>query len=403
MVSLHSLRIRALSTSLAPRLLEGDVVSLTEALVRLPTVNPALEAGGGGEAPAASLCGDLLSTWGFGVETHEWAPGRTSLVARIGGEGPSLILNGHLDTVGVEGMTVSPFEPSIREGRLYGRGSCDMKGGVAALLCAARDMALQGRPRRGELLVVLTSDEEHASRGLEALLAEGLRADAAVVCEPTSLQVMPANKGFAWWRVEFRGRAAHGSRPDQGCDAIRLAGRFLAALDGVEDRLASAVTHPLLGSGSIHAGTIRGGTAPSVYPDRCELVLEARLLPGQRPEEMGEWLAALGEEVTRVDPRGEVTVIPTLRRPPGDLPGTHPLPRALQAAGQAMGRPMGLAGMSAWVEAAWFLEAGIPALCFGPGSIGKAHTADEFVPVEELRAAASILSRFTRSFLSNGV
>jgi acetylornithine deacetylase len=401
-VSLRTLRIRELSTSLTPRLQGGDVVALTEALVRIPTVNPALEAGGGGEGPAASLCAELLSTWGFGVATHEWAPGRTSIVARSGRGDPSLILNGHLDTVGVEGMTVPPFEPLIREGRLYGRGSCDMKGGVAALLCAARDVAREGGPPRGELLVVLTSDEEHASRGLEALLAEGLRADAAVVCEPTSLQVMPANKGFAWWRVEFRGRAAHGSRPDLGCDAIRLAGRFLAALDAVEDRLVSDAAHPLLGSGTIHAGTIRGGTTPSVYPDRCELLLEARLLPGQRPEEVGGWLAALGEEVTRGDSREEVTVIPTLQRPPGDLPGAHPLPRKLQAAGQSMGRPMELTGMSAWVESAWFLEAGIPAVCFGPGSIGKAHTADEFVPVEELRDAANILSRFSRSFLSDG-
>jgi acetylornithine deacetylase len=383
------------------RLLQGEPVALTQALVAIPSVNPDLEEGGTGEAEVASLCARLLSEWGFRVRMDERAPGRPSVLARLGDGSPSLILNGHLDTVGVNGMSIEPFDPVIRDGQLFGRGSCDMKGGIAAILSAARRIALEGGPERGELTVALTADEEYASVGLEGLLADGLSADAAVVCEPTSLAVMPANKGFAWWALAFHGREAHGSRPDEGRDAIRAAGRFLALLDRYETRLGERPPHPLLGAGSIHAGTIRGGTTPPVYPALCELVLEARTLPGQSAEMVGAWLEALRDELQEADPDLDLTLTPSLHRPPGELAADHPLARDLLAACRSEGVPPRTEGMTAWVESAWFLEAGIPALCFGPGSIRKAHTADESVPVAEVEAATSILLRFARRFLSD--
>lgn len=383
-------------------LLSADVVALTRALVAVPSVNPDLEAGGSGEEEAAHLCAGLLAAWGLEVEVSSWAPGRTSVVGRVGRGAPSLILNGHLDTVGVTGMSIPPFEPVLEGGRLWGRGSCDMKGGVAAILSVARALARSGGPERGTLTVVLTSDEEHASRGLKALLGEGLSGDAAIVCEPTSLEVMPANKGFAWWTLQCRGRAAHGSRPDEGRDAIRMAGRFLAGLDRIEAELESESPHPLLGRASIHAGTIRGGTAPSVYPARCDVVVEARTLPGKSPDDLDAALEALRVEVASTDPEVTVSLEAGLRRPPGELPGDHPLVAGLLDACRAEGIPAWVGGMSAWVESAWFLEAGIPSLCFGPGSIRQAHTADEFVPEGELRPCAAVLERFTRHWLSDG-
>ncbi len=259
---------------------EADPVALTRALISTPSVNPDLEEGGAGEAEAAQWCARWLESWGFEVAVSEPAPGRPNVLARLGSGGPRLLLNGHLDTVGVQGMTLDPFDPRIEDGRLYGRGACDMKSGLGALLAAAARFAA-APPPEGELIIAVTSDEEYGSIGVQALLDAGLTADMAVVCEPTSLAVTPANKGFVWFHLRFRGRAAHGSRPEQGVDAIRHAGRFLAGLDLLEEEIARTTAHPLLGRGSLHAGTISGGTAGSVYPAECRLLLERRTLPGE--------------------------------------------------------------------------------------------------------------------------
>ncbi len=392
----------------------GDALALARALVATPSVNPALDPDGAGEAAIAELTAGWLRAWGFEVELADAAPGRPNVLARLErGPGRSLILNGHLDTVGVEGM-VDPFDPAVRDGRLHGRGSADMKGGVAALLAAARDAARGARDAArgardaagdpealaGTLIVALTADEEEAGRGARALVERGLTADGAVVCEPTSLDIMPAHKGFTWIELVFRGRAAHGSRPDRGVDAIRHAGLFLARLGEFEARLVEREPHPLLGAGSVHAGTIRGGTAPSVYPDACTLTLERRTLPGEGPDafrtEVEFVLGQLRSEVPALDVSLEVT----LHRNGAGIPGDHALVDAVADAARAAGLDPAVRGMTAWVEAATFVEAGVPALCFGPGSIEAAHAVDESAPVSEIDAAHRTLTTLVRSFLS---
>ncbi len=372
----------------------GDPVEMTRVLVSIPSVNPDLSEGAAGEADVTRVCEDWLRSWGFRVEVVETTPGRPSLVARLGEGRPRTILNGHTDTVGVEGMTIAPFEPRVENGELLGRGSCDMKAGLAAILAAARRLATGNDPFPGELIVVFTADEEFASIGLRDLLDRGLEADRAVVTEPTSLALCTANRGFTWIHVEVEGRAAHGSRPDLGRDAIRGAGRILAELDGFEAEVQA--DHPLLAPTSIHAGTIKGGTAPPVYPAHCEMVLEARTLPGQTPDAVVEGVRAAVERARSADPDLSARVRAGLSRPASELDGDHPLVADLGAALRGEGREPSLAGMSAWVESAWFNEAGIPALCFGPGAIDRAHTADEAVPVEEIRVAARVLERFVR-------
>lgn len=374
-------------------------IELLQALVATPSVNPLLEASGTGESEVAGLAAGWLEAWGFRVDVIEAAPGRPSVVARTGpAGGASLILNGHLDTVGVEGMTVPPFEPVLRDGRVWGRGSCDMKGGVAALLWAARECA--AGELGGELIVALTADEEEAGIGCRRLVADGLRADAAVVCEPTGLALMPAHKGFVWLGLDFHGRAAHGSRPDRGVDAIRHAGRFLARLDELESTLASRAAHPLLGRGSIHAGTIEGGSAPSVYPSSCRLVLERRTLPGESAEgarsEVEYLLGRLRSDVAALNAELEVL----LHRGGSEIPADHELVRRLARCVEDARVEPRVEGMTAWVEAVVFNEAGTPALCFGPGSISDAHSADESVDAGEVETAASILAAFVREFLA---
>ena len=380
---------------------ESGVVELTRTLVSIPSVNPDLEEGGDGEGAIARWIAEWLRAWDFQVDLSEPVPGRFNVVARRSAAlpGPRVVLDGHLDTVGVEGMEIAPFQPELREGRIFGRGSADMKGGLAAMMVAARDLVRSGGPERGELLLAFTADEEYASVGLRALLDQGFTADAAIVCEPTSLEIQPANKGFTWFEVEVRGRAAHGSRPELGRDAIRDAGRILAALDRYELRLASQEPHPLLGRGSIHAGTIRGGTAPPVYPDRCDLVLEARLLPGESPDEALERFRGIVSEIARDRPL-DVEVRQGLSRPGSEIAQDHSLVRLVESALKEEGIEPRISGMTAWVESAWLTEAGIPALCFGPGSLDVAHTADESIPVSELESAVRVLGRVLRSAFS---
>lgn len=377
---------------------QADPVDMTRRLVRTPSVNPRLEKGGTGEAAVAELAADWLAGWGYETEIAEVAAGRCNVVSRRGrGSGPSLLLNGHLDTVGVSGMT-EPFSGAVREGRLYGRGAADMKSGVACILAVAADLAAEDIP--GELIVALTADEEHASIGMEALVASGAAADAAVVCEPTSLAVMPAHKGFLWIDVTVAGRAAHGSRPDAGVDAIAHMGHVLVAFEEEAARLGRETGHALLGPASLHAGTIKGGSAPSVYPDRCHLVVERRTLPGETAATvMGETERVMAAARRRC-PALEASVEPGLFRAATEVAVSSPLVHGLRRACARAGVPGDVRGMSAWVDACFLNESGIPAVCFGPGSIAQAHTADEWVGVAEIETCARVLADFSRRFLT---
>jgi len=376
---------------------DGDPVAITRALVAIESVNPTLESGGSGEGDISAYIADLLSDWGLRPTLDECAPGRFNLRATIGeGDGPSLLLNGHLDTVGVDGMTVDPFAAEVTGDRMSGRGSCDMKAGLGVILATFHRLRTERIPGRIELL--FTADEEHASLGMLAAVDAGVRADFGIVTEPTSLAVMPAHKGFSWVRARVTGRAAHGSRPDVGIDAIRSAGRLLSALDDLEARLRSAPAHPLLGHGSLHAGTITGGQAPSVYPEHCDLLLERRTLPDEDPRSFEDELSQVLSTVRRDHPDVMVEFETELVRKGSDVTPDHPGVETLLDALDVEDLPRRVEGMTAWVDAALLNGAGIPSICFGPGSIEQAHSADEWVSLPEIERGADVLTRFARGF-----
>ena len=381
----------------------GDPLAIAQALVATPSVNPVLEGGGAGEGAIADLTAGWLREWGLEAEMVEAAPGRWNVIARLGdpSDGPTVLLNGHLDTVGVAGMTVPPFGAEVKDGRLWGRGSCDMKGGVASLLAAAARLAKEDS-LPGSLIVALAADEEHASLGMDALVRSGVRADAAVVCEPTSLAIMPAHKGFIWVDALFRGRAAHGSRPEVGIDAIEHAGRYLAKLGSLKVELNAAEPHPLLAHGSFHAGTISGGAAPSVYPSDCKLVLERRTLPGETSERVMQEFQAVLDGLASEVPALDAELVQGLTRPATEVPEDSPLVQGLISACSVQGVEPAVEGMTAWVDAAFLNEAGTPAVCFGPGSIGQAHSDDEWIEAAEISTCADVLYQFTRDFMSGG-
>ena len=384
---------------MTPAIVPGDARALTRALVQVDSRNPTLARGAPGERACATLLRDVLDAWGFRTELQDAAPGRPNLVARIGDAAAgsrSLMLNGHLDVVGVEGMLHAPFAAEEREGRLYGRGSADMKGGIAAMCAAAHRAADAGLP--GEIVIAAVADEEYESLGTRALLAHGVRADACVITEPTKLAIMPAHRGFVWIEVEIAGRAAHGSRWDIGVDAIRHAGLLLAELDRVDAEVLPGRTHPLLGRGSLHASLIEGGIGMSTYPDRCVVKLERRTIPGERPEDALEEVRRAGDAVRarRATFAAEVRLLVT--QGPSDVAVDAPLVRGLAAAIDACGESARIEGMSAWTDAALLNDAGIPAVCFGPGDISLAHAAEEYIPLDEIDRAAAVLTGFARSW-----
>ncbi len=388
---------RALATRPPPPPPGANPVALTQELVRTPSVNPALEEGGAGERRVAELAAGWLRGWGYRPVVSEVARGRFNVVARRGpGDGPRLLLNGHLDTVGVSGIA-DPYSGTVRDGRLYGRGSADMKSGVACVLAVAAELARE--EMTGELVVALTADEEHASLGMKALVASGLRADAAVVCEPTGLSVMPAHKGFLWMDVRTRGRAAHGSRPDAGVDAVTHMGHVLVAFEEESRRLARETGHPLLGPASLHAGTIEGGSAPSVYPDACHLVVERRTLPGETIHSVMAEAVRVLERAGERCPGLDATAEAGLHRAASEVPAGSVLVEGLRRACRRAGLPGAVEGMTAWVDASFLNERGIPAVCFGPGSIAQAHAAEEWVRVTEIEACSRVLADFSRRFL----
>ena len=376
------------------------VISLLRDLVAIDSVNPSLVPGAAGEGAVADAIAAHMRGLGLDVRVEEVAPGRPNVIGVLEGSasGPSLMFCGHTDTVGVEGMS-APFDPQIRDGRLYGRGSQDMKAGVAAMIDAVRLAATRGFPR-GRLILAAVIDEEYASLGADALV-KTWNADAAVVTEPTDLQIAIAHKGFAWLEIETRGRAAHGSRPADGRDAIMRMGRVLQRLEQLDAQLQSRASHPLLGAASLHASLIDGGRELSSYPDICRLQMERRTVPGESEATAVAEVEGILTRLKESDRAFEGDARLTFARPPYEIPADHPLPQRL---GMALASIKGAAapvGMSFWTDAAVLGMAGIPSVLFGPGG-GGLHSTEEYVRVDDVETCRDVLAALAMNWCGGG-
>jgi acetylornithine deacetylase/succinyl-diaminopimelate desuccinylase family protein len=364
---------------------EQEVIKLTAELIRRPSVT-------GEEKCVVELLANFLADHGLPVELDEAAPDRPNLTCLWGADdGPTLLLTGHSDTVPIgNGWTRDPFAGEIDDGRLYGRGSCDMKAGLAGMAIAM--VALKRRMvwPRGRVLFAACVDEEESGIGTKAAIKAGLEADWAVIGEPTELQTIRAAKGNCYFEVEVSGRAAHAGSPERGANAIYGASRAIAAVEAHHAELQQR-RHPLLGSPSCSVGTIEGGMTVSAVPDSCRFRVDRRLLP----DETGE--SALAEFSHALD-RHAVMPAGTMRReflrmdmPALELREGHSLIGAVKRAAQDCGGPdLPVGGWSAACDGGYLMrDAGIPTVLLGPGSIvHQAHRPDEFVPIDQLVIAA---------------
>ena len=367
----------------------NEISELLAQLVAIDSINPDLVPGGAGEVAIARFVADWLERAGLEVEMDEPVPGRPSVIgiARGSGGGRSLLLNAHMDTVGVTGME-RPHEPVVKDNRLYGRGAFDMKGGLAAIMLAAAEA--KRRHLRGDVILTAVSDEEYASIGTNSIV-KSWHADAAIVTEPTGLDICVAHKGFIWLEVETQGIAAHGSRPDLGVDAIVKMGKVLVGLEELDRSLRSKPSHPLLKSGSLHASLITGGQELSSYPERCVLSVERRTIPGETPASVESQIRTIFDQLAASDSAFKASLRTTLVRDAFEVAENEPIVQVVRRQAAALlGREPAIVGATAWMDSAILSAAGIPTVVFGPSGEG-AHAVVEWVDLEEVGRCAEML------------
>ena len=366
----------------------SEVAELTAKLVAIESINPDVVADGSGEMDIARFVAEWCDRAGLETTLTEPAPGRPNVIAiaRGSGGGRSLMLNAHMDTVGVAGMA-DPFTPRLEDGRLYGRGAQDMKGSLAACMLATADAKRRGL--RGDVLLTAVADEEFASIGTEAIAA-AFSADAAIVTEPTELQLAVAHKGFVHLEVEVTGRAAHGSRPELGIDAIAKMGRVLVGIEELDRSLRANRTHPRLGSGSVHASLVEGGQEFSSYPARCVLQAERRTIPGETAELAEKELREIVARAGHGDPSFSAEVRAPISREPFEVAEDAEIVNLVRRHATAvLGVEPKLVGVPFWADSALLAAAGIPTVVFGPIGEGL-HTEVEWVDVASLERCVDV-------------
>ena len=374
------------------------VIQTLADLVRINSVNSFYE-GGPGEREIATYVREFFEHRGVVAWEQEVFPNRPNVIARLPGRDSSrrVILEAHMDTVSVKGMSIAPFEPRIEGGRIFGRGSCDTKGGLAAMMHAVASLHEEGFTPPCEVWMAAVVDEEFSYRGV-VKLCEDLTAHAALVAEPTGLRAIVASKGVLRWRIVVRGKAAHSSKPHLGVNAITHAARIVLAIEEDSARL-MANAHPLLGTATVNVGIIEGGVQVNFVPDQCVIEIDRRLLPGESGPAVLAHYQGLLDSLKAQHPTFDAVMDPprimdeALETDANSAPARH---------ASSVLAEMGLDGTPGGVpfgsDASKLSRSGIPSLIIGPGSIDQAHAADEFVEIAEVGRAFTFYREFIRRF-----
>ncbi|RFC47812.1 MAG: acetylornithine deacetylase [Verrucomicrobia bacterium] len=376
----------------------SPVLQLLSQLVRINSVNPAY-ADGPGEAQIAAFIQQFFEEHEISVTSREVFPGRPNILARLPGRNRSrcLVLEAHTDTVSIKGMTIPPFDPCIRDGKLHGRGSCDTKAGLAAMMQAMISLKEEGVTPPCDVLLCAAVDEEYSYRGVVSL-CQDLRADAAIVAEPTGLRCVIATKGVLRWRIRVQGRAAHSSRPQLGINAITHMARLIIAL---EDDTASLGhrPHPLLGPPTCNVGVIHGGVQVNFVPDECVIEIDRRLLPGETVAGvLAHYQGILDDLAARFPGFDAAMEEPMLTDEALETASDQPVVRTATAVLESLGLEPRPCGVPFGCDASKLSRAGVPSIVFGPGSIDRAHAAVEYVETAEVEQAVEFYRRFILAF-----
>jgi acetylornithine deacetylase len=359
--------------------------------VRINSINPSLDPTGPGEGEIAAYVSDAMQKLNLDVVTHETNPGRPSVVGTLKGTGGgrSLMLNGHVDTVAVDDM-LDPFSAKIGNGKMYGRGAYDMKCGLAACMTAVKALVDTGTSLAGNVLIAAVADEEYASIGTTEVIKHH-QVDGAIVTESTELDISIAHRGYIHIEVETIGRAAHGSRFEEGIDANMRMGVFLAELDKLEKDLRTRNGHPLVGPPSLHAGVLKGGTGPSTYAASCKLVVERRTIPGETESQVVGEIQSIIDRLTAADSTFSATVKILLARNAFEVSPERDVVKALeQSANEVLGKQPELVGQPYWMDTALLSSAGIETVAMGPIGAG-AHSKEEWVDLDSVVKMAEVL------------
>lgn len=356
-----------------------------------------------GEERVSKFLLGWLSKHGISAKTQAVSPGRNNVIGLIPASictSATMLWEVHQDTVPVDNMTVPPFEGIVRDGKVFGRGACDVKGSMAAMLAALEILVTSQAVRRHNLIVGFTVDEEHTFLGVQKLAADfdGIlpagwsRPAVAVVAEPTGLDLVVSHKGVVRWKIRLVGRACHSSMPWNGVNAIHGAGKVIIALEQLANELICGSKDPVLGPATLSVGMVRGGSAPNIVPDSCEIIVDRRLIPGETPEE-ATWQLRNALEISSTKQEGLILRIeePWLKCPP--LPDSVPirLRESMLAAARSRAEDSIVRSVSFGTDASTLCLAGIPSFVFGPGSIDQAHTKDEWIAVDQLDQSVAIL------------
>lgn len=378
--------------------LNSFILETLTRLVQINSVNPSLEEGGPGEADIALYISGVLEELGVDITTDTLAPGRLNVTGRIPGTGGgrSLMLNGHMDTVGQGGMA-DPFSGRVEDGRLYGRGSYDMKSGLAAMLGVAHTLRAAGTRLEGDLILSFVADEEYESLGAVAMaeaFKKGVyRADGCIVTEPTDLHVCTAHRGFAVYQLVTHGRTAHGGMHREGRDANMMMGLVLARLHEYARRLPDMQVHPLCGEASAHVPLVEGGRSLFIYSHACRIHIERRTIPGETEVSVRAELQAILDDVATAEPDFRADLELELWRSPWEIDAESDLVRTLRRASAAVGgTPDSLIGHGWWEDSAIFGEAGIPSVVMGARG-GGIHQDVEWVEVDSVVHLSRVLHR----------
>jgi acetylornithine deacetylase len=376
------------------------IVEVLAELVRIPSINPSLVPGANGEREIAEwIARRLEQSAGIKVELQESGEGRPNVIASVGsGPGRTLMINGHIDTVGVAGMN-DPYSGSVDGNRLYGRGSCDMKGAVAGAIVLLEALARRG-DFPGWLVATFVTDEEHSSIGTQAICREIERwkPDAALILEPTGLEITTAHKGFVWATIRTQGVAAHGSAWEIGVDAIAHMGRVITALDALSRELVTRPAHPIVGPPSMHLSLVRGGQELSSYPEECILEIERRTIPGETPEQVESELRAILDRLNSDDEHFQATLELGLTRDAYEIDhSSEPVPTLSAMIEASTGKPPMFSGAAGWMDSALLGAAGVPTAIFGPDGDG-AHAVIEWADIDSIVTFTGILGRTAYAF-----